>query len=63
MDATKLARKVRRDVDYWCDLTLTTQTIAKFTELRYPVHQRAYPWLLLALRFPDPADQGKQYCR
>ncbi|WP_226042822.1 transcriptional regulator [Natrinema sp. DC36] len=40
MDAPKLAEKVTRDVDYWYDLTLTTQTIAEFTDLRHPVHQQ-----------------------
>ena len=50
MDATKLAEKVTRDVDYWYDLTLTTQTIAEFTGLRHPVHQRgaAITWKLRA---------------
>lgn len=40
MDATKLAEKVTRDVEYWYNLPLKTRTIAAFTGLRHPVHQQ-----------------------
>jgi hypothetical protein len=40
MDATKLAEKVTRDVEYWYNLPLKTRTIAEFTGLRHPVHQQ-----------------------
>jgi len=40
MDATKMAEKVTRDVEYWYNLPLKTRTIAEFTGLRHPVHQQ-----------------------
>ena len=40
MDAETLAEKVVQDVDYWYNLQLNVSTIARFTDLRHPVHQQ-----------------------
>ena len=40
MDAETLAEKVVEDVDYWYNLQLNVSTIARFTDLRHPVHQQ-----------------------